>query len=164
MQLAIDFHMQLNLGGLQHEAVRANLYFSRLRTASLALLALMTALVSPLRADSGLLALSQDAAPNGGRVVLDVNFTSANQSQAAGLQWALAYSARSVANISVAPGAGAIGAGKSVACYQLNSTYSCLAAGLNSNPMQSGLLAQVTVTFAPLAGSGFGVLTPQNVS
>src|SRR6516164_2017265 len=104
MQLAIDFHMQFNLGGLQHGAVLANLYLSGLRTASaLALLALMAALVSPLRADSGLLALSQDAAPNGGRVVLDVNFTSIDQTQAAGLQWALAYNARSVANISVAP-------------------------------------------------------------
>jgi uncharacterized protein (TIGR03437 family) len=116
----------------------------------LALLLVMAALRSPLRADAGLLTLSQDVSPNAGRVVLNLDFTSAatSQSQPAGLEWALAFNPRSVANISVAPGAGAIASGKSIACYQGAGTYSCLATGLNSNSIQSGLIAQMTVTFA----------------
>jgi uncharacterized protein (TIGR03437 family) len=144
--------MKLKLGVLQKRAVRSNLYgfWSRLSSV-LAVLLAVAALLSPVRADSGLLSLSQDVAPNGGRVVLDLNFTSSAppQTQPAGLQWALAFAAGSVANISVAPGAGAIAAGKSIACYQASGTYSCVAAGLNSNSMLTGLLAKMTVTFAP---------------
>ena len=161
--------MQLNLGGLQKRVVRSNLHVSRSRLASVpAVLAVAAALLSPLRADSGLLALSQDVAPNRGRVVLDLNFTStaSSQAQAAGLQWVLAFNARSVAHISVAPGTGAIAAGKSIACYQASGTYTCLAARLNSNSMLSGLLAKMTVAFAPAYGGlvSFGITNTGGVT
>jgi uncharacterized protein (TIGR03437 family) len=160
--------MLLKLGGLQKRAFRSNLHVSRSRMASvLPVLSTLAALFSPLRAD-GLLALSQDIAPQGGRVVLNLNFTSSAtpQTQPAGLQWALAFTAGSVANISVAPGAGAIAAGKSIACYQASGTYSCVATGLNSNTMPAGLLAKMTVTFAPAYEGlvSFGVSNTQGVT
>jgi uncharacterized protein (TIGR03437 family) len=161
--------VQLNVIGLQNDAVQSNLYLYWSRLASLlAALLIVAAFPWPLLADSGVLALSQDVAPIAGRVVLDLNFTS-NAAQAtspAGLEWELAFNARSVANISVAPGAGAIAAGKSVACYQANGTYSCLATGLNSNSMLSGLIAQMTVTFAPSYDGlvSFGVTNTQGVT
>jgi uncharacterized protein (TIGR03437 family) len=114
-------------------------------------LLVVAALIPPLRADSGVLTLSQGVAPGGGRVVLDLSFTSTGtpQTQPAGLEWALAFNAQSVGNISVAPAAGAIAAGKSIECYQANGTYSCLATGLNSNAIMSGSIAKLTVTLAP---------------
>jgi uncharacterized protein (TIGR03437 family) len=164
--------VQLNVSGLENHAVQSNLCFYWSKLASLlAVVLIVAALPSPLLADSGLLTLSQDVAPNAGRVVLDLNFSSTAPSQTqaagpAGLEWALAFNARSVANISVAPGAGAIAAGKSIACYQANGTYSCLATGLNSNSMLSGSIAQMTVTFAPSYEGlvSFGVTNTRGVT
>ena len=99
---------------------------------------------------------------------MDLSFTSSAppQTQPAGLEWVLAFNARSVLNISVAPAASAIAAGKSIACYQANGTYSCLVTGLNSNSILSGLIAKMTVTFAPAYEGlvSFGVTNTRGVT
>jgi len=144
--------MELNLSRQRNHTVQSHFHtlWSRLASLSLAILVAAT-LPSPLRADSGLLALSLGSSSKGGRVVLDLSFssTAAPQTQPVGLEWALAFDARSVANISVSPGVGAIAAGKSIACYFAVGNYTCVAAGLNSNPIPNGLIAQMTVTFSP---------------
>jgi uncharacterized protein (TIGR03437 family) len=115
-----------------------------------------------------LLALSLDSASKGGHVVVDLNFSSTApaKTQPVGLEWALAFDAKSVANISVAPGAGAIAAGKSIACYFAAGTYTCVATGLNANPIPNGLIAQMTVSFSPsYAGLvSFGVIDTLGVT
>jgi uncharacterized protein (TIGR03437 family) len=160
--------MQLHPSRQQNLPVESSCHFYQWRAWLFALFLAIPALPSPLRADSGLLTLSQEAAVTGGRVVLNLSFKSAAapQTQPAGLEWALAFSAQSVANISVSPGPGAIAAGKSIACNQANGTYSCLAIGLNSNPILSGSIAKMTVTLAPAYKglASFGVINTEGVT
>ena len=78
----------------------------------------------------------------------------------------LAFNPQSVANISVAPGPGAIAAGKSIACNQAARTYTCLATGLNANSIRSGLTAQMTVSFSRsyVGVVSFGVINTRGVT
>lgn len=142
--------MQLNTGGLRNR-VRSSSDYSQSRVAPYWPFFLPRQRSFRRFGGGGLLTLSQDVAANGGRVVLNLNYTSAamQKTQPVCLQWALAFNAQSVAKISIGPGAGAIAAGKSISCYQATGTYLCLALGLNSNSLQSGPVARMTVTFAP---------------
>jgi len=104
-----------------------------------------------LLGQSGGLALSSTTANAGGSTSLDLSLSSGASD--AGLQWSLNYSPAQVTNIQVAGGAALAGAGKSLNCMAGTGTYTCLAQGLNTNVIQPGVVAVVTVTLASnLAG------------
>ena len=81
---------------------------------------------------------------------------------AATVQWVVNYSATDVSSIQVTAGAAATAAGKTVLCTQSTSSVSCIAYGLDSRTLASGVLARLSVairansaaTTIPLSLSG----------
>jgi len=92
------------------------------------------------------LALSSGSAGPGGTVPLNLNLTST--SLLVGLQLTLSYSPGDVAAVSIASGSALTTAGKTLSCNAGSGSLMCLASGLNSNTIGSGVAAVVTVTLA----------------
>ena len=99
------------------------------------------------------LALSSASAVAGGTVSLNLTLTSPAGSNPDGLQWTFSYPSASVTNFSVTPGAVLTSAGKTVSCAGSANSYICLTNGMNPNTIPDGIVAVVTVTLAPSAGS-----------
>ncbi len=94
------------------------------------------------------LALSPITANLGSTVALDLSLVATTGSEPAGLQWTISYPASDMVLANVSAGPSLISAGKSVYCNSRTGTITCLAVGLNSNPILSGVVAQVTFSLA----------------
>jgi hypothetical protein len=108
------------------------------RPASWALaLSLILALAATCRAQADALSLSSGSGISGGIVTLQVSLNSAPGAEPAALQWAVNYPAAAVSGFTAAAGPAATAAGKSIVC----SGGTCLAYGLNAQPIQNGIVA-----------------------
>src|SRR6266700_4070512 len=93
------------------------------------------------------LALSSGSTGLGGTVSLNLNLTVPNGAvPPVGVQWTLSYAAGDVASISVVAGTALTDAGKTVQCNPGTGSMMCLAFGVNSTSISSGVVAQVAVT------------------
>ena len=99
------------------------------------------------------LALSSASAVAGGTATLSLALTAPAGSNPDGLQWTFSYPSASVTNFSVIPGSVLTSAGKTFSCAGGANSYICLTNGLNTNAIPNGIVAVVTVTLAPTAGS-----------
>src|SRR5260370_19711364 len=93
------------------------------------------------------LALSSGSTGLGGTISLNLNLTVPNGAvQPVRAQWTLSYAAGDVASISVVAGTALTNAGKFVQCNPGTGSMMCLAFGVNSTSISSGVVAQVAVT------------------
>jgi hypothetical protein len=118
------------------------------------------------------LSLSSGVGSPSGATAVVISLTSPAGSAPAGLQWTLSYNPADIAAISVAPGASALAAAKSVNCSSAVGAHTCLAIGMNGNAVPNGSVAIVNVTLTAsavttvlrltntLASSGSGNLLP----
>ena len=123
----------------------------RYATASIAFF--MSAAAAFCQSDS--LALSSGATVPGGTVSLNLSLSSSSGSQPAGIEWTFAYSTSDVVanSISAVAGAAATAAGKSLWCAGIPGSYTCFLTGLgpgglNTNIIQNGVIAVLTVTIS----------------
>ncbi len=94
------------------------------------------------------LALSSAAVPPGGATALNLSLSSDPSNQPAALEWTFSYPTASVATLSVDAGPALSAAGKSVSCSAGANSYTCVAWGLNSNPISDGVVATVSLTLS----------------
>jgi hypothetical protein len=140
----------------------------RYATASIAFF--MSAAVALCQSDS--LALSSGAVVPGGTVSLSLSLNSPSGSEPAGIEWTFTYSPSNlVANsISASLGAAATAAGKSLSCVGSPGSYTCFLTGLgqnglNTNVIQNGVVAVLTVTIAAAASwASINVSNPLSTS
>src|ERR1035438_9594917 len=97
----------------------------------------------------GTLALSSGTAAANGNATLNLTLTSPAGSEPAGIQWTLTYSPTDIVSISAIAGTSGTAAGKSITCAASSGSYMCLLVGLNTNVMQNGVAAVVSVTISP---------------
>jgi hypothetical protein len=71
----------------------------------------------------------------------------------AGVQWNLTYPVADFTAINVTTGSAADSAGKAVYCHGSSGTLTCIATGLNTNNIASGVIATVALTAAPASGA-----------
>ena len=100
----------------------------------------------PDKAQSDSLVLSSASVVPGGTVALNLSLTSPAAGEPAGLQWTLTYSPSDISSITASAGAAATAAGKFLLCSGTAGSYTCLLTGLNTNVIQNGAVAVVTVT------------------
>jgi hypothetical protein len=121
-------------------------------------LAILIPWTANLRAQSTLVLSSGTVAP-GGSVTLNLTLSSAFDSQPAGIQWTFIYPAAKVLVWSMAAGPALIASGKSITCaakdtrYRGAVGYTCLAVGLNANPIADGVVATLVTSLASGAGA-----------
>ena len=111
------------------------------------LIGLLLPLSSLLHAQSSL-ALSSASVPPGGATALNLSLTSDPSNQPAALEWTFSYPTASVANLSVDAGPALSAAGKSLSCSAGAGSYTCVAWGLNSNPISDGVVATLSLTLS----------------
>ena len=68
---------------------------------------------------------------------------------AGGLQFVLNYSATAFSAASVTIGPASTSAGKTAYCFTVPGTVSCIIDGINTNALQAGVVAEVSLTFFP---------------
>ena len=91
-------------------------------------------------------------------MALNLSLTSPAASEPAGLQWTLTYSPAYISSITASAGAAATAAGKFLLCSATSGSYTCLLTGLNTNVIQNGVAAVVTVTVsANLTQTSIGI-------
>jgi hypothetical protein len=99
------------------------------------------------------LTLSSASANLGGAVSVNLNITAAPGSEPAGIQWTLSYPAGDVASVGVAAGSALTASGKSIYCNGRVGVITCLAVGLNADPIGNGVAAVVTLSLAGATAS-----------
>ncbi|MBZ5586037.1 MAG: hypothetical protein LAQ30_28375, partial [Acidobacteriia bacterium] len=119
---------------------------------------------SPLFGQAAL-GLSSATAAADGSATLNLSLSSPAGSEPAGVQWTLAYAPSDIISISAVAGPSATAAGKSLNCSLTSGAYACLLAGMNTTPMQNGVVAVVSVTIASgIAGAPISVTNALGVS
>ena len=98
--------------------------------------------------------LTLSAVPGTGPASFSVSASIPSDSNVALLQWQLTFPSDSIASLAVTAGPALTAAGKNITCNASTGTYSCIAYGLNANPIASGVVANVTATFASGASTG----------
>jgi hypothetical protein len=112
-----------------------------------------------LHAQSSLVLSSAAVAP-GGSAVLDLTLSSDPNNRPAGIQWTLSYPAADVWVSSVVASPALTESGKTITCARGFTpergivTYTCLAAGLNTNVIPDGVIANVTASLSSRASAG----------
>ena len=96
------------------------------------------------------LSLSSTAAPVGSNVTLNLALNAA-ASHPAGLQWRFSYSTADFSALSLTAGASATAAGKFLACYGANGSFTCLLSGFNTSTIPNGVVATIALKLS--AGS-----------
>ena len=99
------------------------------------------------------LVLSSGSATPGGTASLPLSLANSGGTQPAGLQWTLNYPSSSISGITVTAGPASTTAAKTIYCAGSGGTYTCLAAGLNSNVIGDGVVANVQLTLTTSATS-----------
>ena len=125
---------------------------------SILLAGLLLPLSNPLRAQTSL-ALSSATVPPGGTTALNLSLSSLSSGPLAAVQWTFSYPAASVGSVTVAAGPALLSTGKTLSCAGEVSSYTCIAWGLNSSTISSGVVATLSVT---LSGSNGVPVTISN--
>src|SRR6202012_1687825 len=89
------------------------------------------------------LALASSAGSKGAAVPLNLSLNVVGMGPAA-FQWKLTYSSTDISSVTVAAGPALTSAGKALACSTATGTIMCMAVGLNSTAIASGVVAVVT--------------------
>jgi len=109
------------------------------------------------------LTLSSTSANPGTTVGLTMSLAAGSPAPA-GLEWTFSYPTTQVSAISATAGAASAAAGKALACGSLAGSFRCLASGLNTNGIGTGVIANVQVTLMPNAGTTWiNVVSPVGV-
>jgi hypothetical protein len=95
--------------------------------------------------------VSSGSAAPGGAVTLNLSFTG-NGSQAASLQWTLAYPSSSIAGVNITATSVLTGAGKNVNCVAGTGTYTCVASG-TASAVPDGVIASAQFTLSSAASN-----------
>jgi hypothetical protein len=95
------------------------------------------------------LSVSTAAIAPGGTADLEISLTSPPQAPLAALQWTFDYPSAAIRSLTVADGAAAKAAGKTVMCSGSTTANTCLVAGANANTIGNGVVAKLSVTLAP---------------
>jgi hypothetical protein len=95
------------------------------------------------RAQSESLALSS-ASATGGSVSMNLTLTSVIGSEPGSLQWSLVYSTSDIVSINVSAGTALTSQGKTLNCGGAAGTLNCVAAAINTNAIQNGVVAVVS--------------------
>ena len=109
------------------------------------------------------LTLSSAVVNPGGTATLSLGLTESGTAPA-GLQWTVSYSSAQISAISITPGPAVSAAAKTLSCASGPGTTTCIVTGMNTNPIGSGVLANLNATVAPAtitaslqAGNSLGV-------
>src|SRR5690242_506430 len=102
------------------------------------------------------LALASGNAP-ASAATLPLLLTSAPTNQPAAIHWTFSYPGSAVSSLAVSPGPALQQAGKGLDCTGFGGSYTCIASGLNTNPIPDGVVAMVSVTLAGAAPAAIGV-------
>ncbi len=89
----------------------------------------------------------------GGAVTLAISLTTSGTSPAA-VQWTIGYPVATISTVTVAVGASASSASKTLTCAGGSGVVTCVVDGINQNTIGAGLLATATFTIAASAASG----------
>ena len=111
------------------------------------LIGLLLPLSNLLHAQSSLALSSASVAP-GGATALNLSLSSDPSNKPAALEWTFSYPTASVATLKVNAGPALSAAGKSVSCAAGANSYTCVAWGLNSNPISDGVVATLSLTLS----------------
>ena len=107
--------------------------------------ATLTLTITP--ASTTTLSLSSGSVTKGNSVSLNLSLA-VSGSAPAGMQWTLSYPTTDVTSVTVAAGSALTSAAKTLTCASQTGSVSCVASGMNANPVSSGVVAVVTVTTA----------------
>src|SRR5688572_12808673 len=94
------------------------------------------------------LSLASGSGTQGGSVALNLSMTASGNAPS-GVQWKLSYPTSDVSSLSTAAGPALTAAGKAVNCSAASGSITCLASGMNANPIGNGVVAVVTVNLTP---------------
>jgi hypothetical protein len=100
------------------------------------------------------LRITDGAGVQGGKAALQIVLETPPPSQVAGLQWTLKYPKQTFRTAIIASARNAAQAGKSVQCNDTGGAVICVVSGVNSNTIESGAVATVTLAIAPSAPVG----------
>jgi len=89
----------------------------------------------------------------GGAALLNLSLYSSPGTEPATVQWTFEYAASNIRSLTVDDGPMLTSAGKTAMCAGEAAGYNCLAVGLNTNTIASGVIAKVTAVLAPGAGA-----------
>src|SRR6266498_2208980 len=124
---------------------------SKLTKSALFLLVFALFLGCSAYAQSTNLGLSSGSGVQGGSVSLNLSLTADPTNPPAGLQWTFSYSATDIVSLSVTAGPALTAVSKTLSCNPTSGSITCLAMGGNSDPIGSGVVAVVGVTFTSTA-------------
>src|SRR5258707_221803 len=91
------------------------------------------------------LSLNSGSAVQGTAVSLNLSLN-AGTSSPAGLQWTFSYSATDISSLTMAAGPALTAAGKTLNCNAITGSVMCLASGVNTNTISSGVVAVGTAS------------------
>ena len=69
------------------------------------------------------------------------------------MQWTLSYSASDIVSVNISAGAALTAVGKTVTCSSGTGSVTCLASGMNANPIGNGVVAVVAVQLSATSGA-----------
>src|SRR4051812_16242038 len=116
--------------------------------------------VGSAQAQTTSLSLSSGSAIPGRSVSLNLSLNS-GASAPAGLQWSVSFPTSDVASVTAAAGSALSAAGKNLNCNAAAGTITCIAAGMNSAVINSGVVATLAVQ---LSSTGTGTTLSLAVS
>jgi len=99
------------------------------------------------------LSLSSGSGVQGGSVSLNLSLSAIAGSQPTALDWGLSYVPGNVTAIGFAAGPALTAAGKTLSCNAISGSALCVASGMNSNAIGSGVVAVATVTLSATSSS-----------
>jgi uncharacterized protein (TIGR03437 family) len=108
-------------------------------------------------AQSPSLSLASGSAVKGATLSLNLSLNAAT-SAPAGLQWTLSYTPADVASLNLVAGPVLTAAGKTLNCSAGVGSVTCLATGINTNAIGSGVVAVVTAALSPTSSSSLDAL------
>lgn len=124
----------------------------------------LTIACAPVVAQVSSLNLSSATSGPGSGISLALSLATGSTSPA-GVQWTFTYSPSQISGVSATAGPAITAAGKTLSCAGAPGSFTCVAAGLNTNSIGSGVVASVQVTMAPTATTtSVNITNPVGVS
>ncbi len=87
------------------------------------------------------LSLSSASGAKGRQILVNLSVASVAGQQPASLQWKFSYVPADLGFVVAGEGPSAVAAGKSISCGGASGAFTCIAAGINKNPIPDGVLA-----------------------
>ena len=122
-------------------------------SAQAAVLALLLLPVRSTHAQTTSLKLSSGSAVQGGSASLSLSLNALAGSAPSSLQWTLSYMTSDIASLTFTTGPALTAAGKWLNCRSGSGSARCLATSMDANPINSGVVAVITVKLAPITSA-----------